>query len=759
MTGRNRSPIPAALAGALLVTAGAGQAQEPEPAAAEEVYTPLATQLQLPRTQWMNGYNAAGELGFGYVSDDNFMFGQYNGLHEEGAVLIGNLQWQDFNRGDSYLEAAVSNLGLDTREGSLTWGLYDRIRVTAGFDSQLQVRNNTGRTPFRGGDNQQLPADWISGVTTAEWGNLDASQRRFDRELSRDRLFIGTEVALNTAWQLTANLSYEDRQGHGDVGGSIYVDAATADAVLLRSPVDYRTTEFDIGVAYSGERLHLSGQLDYSDFDNKDDLLRWQNPYSSYGPRVAYPAGVGGLGTAPDNERLGGRLTGHYLFSATTRLQVDASYAVASQDQDFLDYTVNPALTISDPLPRRNLDAEVATGTVNARLLLQPLRGLNLEGFYRLRDRDYDMPRDGYNYIRGDGSNQRDSRFTVYNTAHDLTSQTVGFEAGYRLPLRSRLTFNYEFENIERRNVAVEETDEDRYTLAYRIQPWSSFTTRLSLLYGNRAADTYQWDQSYYALLDTGLINQTPDNQRYLNHPELSQYHLANRERVEGKADFNYLPTERWNLALNLLWRDDDFDKTRLGLRSATWGRAHASASYAAAEGFATSFYAGWDRYEGEQRGRSFRGGQEKNAFEIYPPLPQASDPGRDWDLDATDTSITLGATVDWEINTEFALRLDYHFIDTVSEQALATRPGANPAASNLPDVDTRQHQFEANGIWKLQDNMHLRIDYRYFRYDSNDWARQGVQADSIGKVLTFGERNANEKIHYLGASVIYRWQ
>jgi hypothetical protein len=54
---------------------------------------------------------------------------------------------------------------------------------------------------------------------------------------------------------------------------------------------------------------------------------------------------------------------------------------------------------------------------------------------------------------------------------------------------------------------------------------------------------------------------------------------------------------------------------------------------------------------------------------------------------------------------------------------------------------------------------MHLQIDYRYFRYNSDDWARQGVQADSIGKVLTFGERNANEKIHYLGASVIYRWQ
>ncbi len=88
----------------------------------------------------------------------------------------------------------------------------------------------------------------------------------------------------------------------------------------------------------------LEGRLFYSDFDNQDDVLIWQNPYSSYGPNVRYPTGIGGLGLAPDNDQVGGRLTGQYIFSPTIRLQVDGSYAVASQDQDFLDYSVNPAV-------------------------------------------------------------------------------------------------------------------------------------------------------------------------------------------------------------------------------------------------------------------------------------------------------------------------------------------------------------------------------------------------------------------------------
>jgi hypothetical protein len=36
---------------------------------------------------------------------------------------------------------------------------------------------------------------------------------------------------------------------------------------------------------------------------------------------------------------------------------------------------------------------------------------------------------------------------------------------------------------------------------------------------------------------------------------------------------------------------------------------------------------------------------------------------------------------------------------------------------------------------------------------------KPAVQADTIDTVLTFGQDNPNEDIHYVGASVIYRWQ
>jgi MtrB/PioB family decaheme-associated outer membrane protein len=736
-----------------LAIAGVVQGAE-EDSTVNDPYAPLLQESRPLATRWQSDYSGALQLGLDYTSDDSFMFGQYNGLQDKGVGLIGNLRWQDYSSSDSYWHASVSDLGLDTREGQITWGRPDKIKVVAGFDSQQQVRNDGGRTPFRGSDSAlTLPDNWVTGSTTGSWPMLDESLQRFDRELSRDTFSLAVDARLNERWELQSSLSYEQREGTGDTGAAIYSDAASGDAVLLPAPVDYRTTEFELGLLYSGEKLHLDGQLGYSDFDNKDSSLSWQNPYRSFG------RDYGALGQAPDNDQVRGRLTGQYLFSATARLQFDGSYAVISQDQRYLNYSVNPQLTLQQPLPRNNYGGEVAIATANTSLLFRPMRKLNMDLFFRVRERDYDTPRDGYRYPRGDAASQPAQAFTVYNTAHDYLSRTAGVEAGLQLPLRSRLTAEYAYERIERENSAVEETEEDRFTVAYRIRPWSNFTARLSLLYGNRNAGTYHWDQSYYALLDAEMINATPNSQRYINHPAMSQYHLANRERVETKADFTWQPSQPWNLSLNLHWLDDDYDKSELGLTESASGGLQLTASYMPSDTLTASLYGGFNRYEADQSSRAFRGGQEKNAFEIFPPLPQASDPARNWDLDNSSDSTTLGANVQWQASPALVFEADYSFVDTDSDQEFHNNGASDLWREDLPTVKTTLHHLNTSGTWHMREDLSLRLDYQYYRYSSDDWAWQGVQPNSIDNVLTFGARNPNEHIHYMGVSAIYRWQ
>jgi MtrB/PioB family decaheme-associated outer membrane protein len=454
------------LLGALCVYASTAMGQDP--------FEPLKAETRPLATRWQTDYSGVLQLGLGYIGDDNFMFGQYNGLHEKGPTVIGNLQWNDFRSGDNYWQVSLSDLGLDTREGELVWGIAERLKLKLGFDSQIQVRNDTGRTPFRGSDQLTLPENWVSASYTGDFTGLDSALQTFDRQLDRKRYSFGLEANLAEHWQLSSNLSYEDKEGRADVGGAIYIDAASGDAALLPAPVDYSTTEFDLGLSFEGKSLYLHGKVAYSDFDNQQSLLSWQNPYSSFGPSVAYPAGTGGLGLAPDNTLLSGRLSGHWILNTVTRLQFDGSYSVAGQDQRFADYSVNPLLGVTEPLPRSNLNGEVATSTFIAKLLMRPAPKFNLNAKVEIRDKDYDSPRDGYQYILGDGGDQAPAALTVYNTAHDYLSQTLGFEAGYRLPKHSKISLDYEFEEVERTNAAVEETRESRLTVGYQQRELSS---------------------------------------------------------------------------------------------------------------------------------------------------------------------------------------------------------------------------------------------------------------------------------------------
>jgi MtrB/PioB family decaheme-associated outer membrane protein len=724
----------------------------------EQSYTSLAL-ANLPVTDSADANHLGRvQLGGALTFDDNYMFGQYSDNGEDTLTLIGDLRWKSFSDKGDYWQLSFSDLGLDTREGQAVWGRPDRLRVTVGFDSQQQIRNDSGSTPFNGDYMQTLPADWVAGTGTSEFGALATSLQGFDRKLDRDEFSLAVEARLSQHWRVHSSIAYEEKEGHGDVGAGIYINGASADALLLRAPVDYQNTDIDLGLSYEGSQLVVHGTLAYTEFDNKEDLLVWQNPYSNFGSSVSYPSGSGGLGLMPDSEQGSGRLTGHYVISTKARFQFDGNYALSMQDQDFADYSVNSALNVVTPLPAQDLDGEVASGTFNGKLLLMPWRKFTAEIYYKLRDRDYDVDRNGYLYVRGDGSDQPDARHTVYNTAHDLTSQTGGVEVSYRLPLRSKLSVEYAYEEVERTNAAVEKTEEDRYSIAYRIQPWNNFSARLNLLYADRAAGTYQWDQSYYALLDSALINATPDSQRYINHPQLFQHHLANRERWEGKLNLNLLPASRWNLGLNLLWRYDEYEKSDFGLVESEWIGGHFTASFATSDDLSVTFYTGYDRYDGNQSSRAFRGGLDKNAFAIYPPLPQASDPSQNWDLDAADHTITVGANVHWQPAENYEFELDYSYVDTRAEQELDTSAGAATVASNLPDVDTRLHHLQAGFTWHLQEDVSLRLDYQFYAYESDDWAWDDLQADSLDKVLTFGQGNPDEDIHYVGVSAIYRW-
>lgn len=710
------------------------------------------------------GVSGSVELGVGYASDDNWTLGRYSGWNEDSAKLIGDIDYRLW-RPDAiaggmvdYVQVFGKDLGLDTRELDLVFGGAGNYEFGLSYDEQLRAGNFSGRTPYSGSDTLNLPPDWVASNNTSGMIAFDSTAGEFDQDLERKRWTIELEKALVPGWDLRTGFSSEEKTGTLGQGGALYIDASNGHAALLPRPVDFTTNEFDLGLGYVCNGISLDVSYLYSSFENDASRLSWQNPYDNvFGAGVDYPDGFGQMALEPDNEMQRLRVLGSYLVSSQLRFTVDGSWAESTQDDGLLPYTVNPNLLVEEDLPRDDFDGEVVTGVFNAAAYYRPFSKLSLEAKYRYEDRDYDSPRDGYRYVRGDAWNQPDTMFTVYNTTHDRTLNRYDLEGTYRLPWATRLSASYRYEDIKRRNAAVRETEEDVYRLVLSNGYWQGVQLRLEGSYSDRAASTYRWDQSYYALLDAELINLTPDSQRYSNHPLLFQYHLANREQWEARLNLGYVPAENWSLNLDLLHSENDYDKSELGLLEDESDHATLSLGLTPSKTVNLSAYIGYDYYSNHQANRAFRGGGEKNAFEIYPPLPQASDPSRNWKTEGEDETLTFGVNLQWQITERLDAEVDYSYVDSTGEQSFSTAGATDLDATSLPDLENEQHDFRVSAQYKMQERLSLKFDYRFYHFDDDYWAFDGVGYDTMNKVLWSGQQNPDDDIHFFQASVIYR--
>lgn len=709
-------------------------------------------------------YAGSAAVGFSYVSDDNYTFGRYNGLDEEGFKLYANIDYRDslpegwLGGAASYFELSAADLGLDTGSGHVALGRFGDYRVAFGIDQQKALFDSNGATPFRGSDNLVLPADWVAASTTGEMTELQASLRAVDWDRERDRYYLEVDKRFGH-WSLGAELGTEDKTGVQAMGGALYIDGSNGHSAELPRGIDWTTNDVSLNVGYARNALAMQVDYFYSKFDNDSNSLTWQNPYGGvFGPSVDYPDGQGALALEPDNELQRVRAFGTYVFSPTLRVRLDGSYAEGEQDSSFLPFTVNADLGPAD-LPRQNLDGDVQTSTFDAGVHYRPLRKLTVEANYHYEERENNSPRNGYLYTRGDAWAPVDSKFTVYNSTHDKSIDHFELEGTYRLARSTRVTLAYGYEEINRRNAAVEKTEEDQVRLTVASKPLANLDARVSLEYFDRSASTYQWAQSYYALLDTELINETPDNNRFINHPLLSQYHLANRERTGVHLTLNYLLSTDWSLGLDSRWTENDYDKTDLGLEDDELFHLSLSGTWLPAEHWDVTLFYSFDDYQSKQRNRAFRGGIEKNPFETSPPLPQASDPTRDWTVEPEDTTHSVGASARWEvIKDRLDMEWEYSFYDAEGKDDLGSGGAEDIDTTPLPDVTSREHRLRWLTRYHLRENLSVEGEYQYYRFKAEDWAVDGVFADTIDKVISNGRSSANDVIHYFRVSLNYRF-
>jgi MtrB/PioB family decaheme-associated outer membrane protein len=417
--GLNAQPGAAAVRVALIAMALAACAAGVRAQTAEELSKPASTV----------------EAGAGYVSQDSYKAGEYNGLQDKGPFFPGNV---DLRGGASFASTSTwryrikgTDLGLETRSVTALIGVPGKYQVNFGYDELRRNRSDSYQTPYNGvGTNTlTLPGTWrvptvagsggtnpvsarglvpaigdapyistaaanngaLVSPTAAQKGLVDTAAaadvplfHNVDLFTKRTKYDAGISINITDRWGVDANFTPEHKDGMKPMGSVSRNSASTGGASLgdistvIPDLVDNDHNQFTANVYFKGKKSFAQVGYYGSFFRNQVPFMSWQNWATG-------PVGSGTVNTissAPDNNYGQANASGGYTFSSATKLVVNGSYARNTQNDLFI---TNPTTVV---VPVSSLNGLVVSTAFNAKLSSRPSKKLNLTGGYKFDDRD-----------------------------------------------------------------------------------------------------------------------------------------------------------------------------------------------------------------------------------------------------------------------------------------------------------------------------------------------------------------------------------
>ena len=540
--------------------------EEGEPLVPEEIIsTPILSKI---------------ELGIGYVSDDAYRFGRYNGLQTKGAFLLGDIKAREFYEDGHFWSIRGTNLGLESRYLRLAGGLQGSHKFFLEYDELANYKNNTVKTPFLGvgSNNLTLPAGFD--INT----NLNANLNSFELKTKRERIGVGASLIPKQRWQFDVDFSHESKKGV-DASGAAIANGATqvvgnTTTSLLPEPIKYDTDLVNAKIHYTGDDGQLDLNYHISLFNNNSDSLNWQDPFN---PAVS----SGSMSLAPDNEFHQLSLNGGYTLPYRSRLTGMVSMGRMTQNQNFQPYTINTAVPTT-ALPRNSLDGEVRLTTAQLKLTSRPITKLRLNAELRYNERDNKTPVDTYNYIVLDSHGGT----AAQNRPYSYKNNRINLDANYRFNAITSLRGGYKYNEMKRSytNVEREKTQENTFFAKWKVKAHSTVDVAL-------IGETSQRDGSEYNSLTT-------------ENPALRKYNLADRDRTKLGAIIDYMATEKLFLSARADYNKDDYKNSTVGLTEATQPVYTVDFSYQPRHNITTYGYYTYENIQSSQAGFGLEDGK-----------------------------------------------------------------------------------------------------------------------------------------------------
>ena len=660
---------------------------------------------------FVTGANTDYRVGASVQDDDAARFGDATGYDDEGGYL--NVDGAGTHISDNYRWGwQVEDLGLTSRVIELNGGKPGSYGYRIGYRQLPHFIYDSTRTIFSPTSDGGLatpdgwdPSGWASNADFATDVNNNLVPR--DIESERRELSVGGDYIFNSRLDLFADYSREERDGVDIIGGANFTNAAQ-----LPRPFDYQTDQLEFGLRYRNDRGTLKLAYYGSFFDNSYTGLLWDNPF-----RALPGADQGQLAQPPDNNAHQITLSGVYrLNTLDTVVSFSAGMGRMSNEDTLLPYTVNPTLA-GNPLPANRLDGDVDTTLFALRVTSRPLDKTRVRFAYRFNNRDNGAAVNAWNRVIVDALV---SGAPETNNPYSFKRTSISLAGDYDLLDTVQLSASIERKELDRDLQEVAEQTEDIGWGRVRWRPNGWFD--VSAKAGTARRDIDRYDETLAA--------------SFGQNPLLRKYNLAFRYREFAEIAANAaLPNTDVTIGANVLYADDSYTRSLLGLLSSDDTRYGVDIAWQASDKTSIYAHSSWQDINADQAGSEF-----------------FAQP--DWRANTSDSFQAYGIGLSSRaLSDKVDLSLDYTHSDGSSEITVLSAGGGD---SRFPNIESDLDSLRLSANYRWSDRLSAVFEVRYENFEIADWALQGVTPTAVPNLLALGARPFDYDVLVFGLSFRY---
>jgi MtrB/PioB family decaheme-associated outer membrane protein len=324
-----------------------------------------------------------------------------------------------------------------------------------------------------------------------------AAQTPIDIALRRERGQVEVRLTRDKPYDVRLSYFQEHRRGTRAAGTSF----GFGNVVESPEPIDYRTRDFGATAEWTRKSLLLRGSFHYNDFANRNPFENFDNPFratDSTDPSAYTGPASGSIGgpafgresLAPDNKAVTGSVGFLYKFAKRSRLSADATVGQWSQNDAFMPFSTNTAITTPvratdlSSLPARSLGGKIRTFSFSSLFTTRPLDHLTLTARMRRYDLRNDTPRIAFplGYARFDAVWEDIPRISVpYGNTTDAFTASAAYDLG-----KVSLEGGYRYDKWDRTFRETESTSQNVVYVKADVRPTDWLVVRGSVEKGTR---------------------------------------------------------------------------------------------------------------------------------------------------------------------------------------------------------------------------------------------------------------------------------